>query len=739
MSENSSRKPHTSSPKTNNGPYKRGYIACVRCRSRKVRCVLDSEPPCAKCRREHRQCVFRTERMSHRRRQPPSWAKEHLEVQDSPRPIPDDPTLPVDCSPGRSFIERAMINIAPQPRPFQSPLNLLNGEGVSDTYHTPVEASTTMIPNITGEDAKNKLPHPSEPAIISHPLPGTVVWLSKVEKETLCVWNTYNLVRQRWFTAQEAITYLDLFFEHVSPLSPVLVSEYKEHAAHRRLIVEEPVLCCTILMIASRYFILPGPGGQVRSHFIHQRLWQRCAHLLEQVKFGKGADLSTPDSVLGIIESCLLISDWHPRSASFPAEQDELESDISPKDDSGKNEHAKIDILHWSKDVIEPSKTSDHMSWMLLGTATSLAYKVGLFSHDHMSTTAGTQSRCIRTGKLLYVYVTNLSVRLNCGSPLPQAYPLAVLSSEAGTPLETKWDHFIKAWLDLVKLIRTASAMFFESTHQTRRLLSSGQYVIFLQHFAPSLTRWRGDLEACSLKLPSTLRDLLLIEYNNLRIYTHALAMQAVVERAIRQGIHELEHRHIELKATCFTTPDYEFVEEVVNGSCEILRLTTDMAASGSLRYIPVRQSLCIISAAIFLIKAMSIGSWHFEVRGALETLDRCMAALRESPIDDMDFSSRFANLIEKRITAFQQSIMPSREIAQQSGLQSASNSSVADSSLSISMEAGQAEKGHLLTLCEGPWGPSFDPSVAPFSASGNYISSLERDSLDFLWNLPDI
>ncbi|KAL3443323.1 hypothetical protein BJX65DRAFT_298404 [Aspergillus insuetus] len=718
MSENGSSPPQRPAGKVNNGPYKRGYIACVRCRSRKVRCVIDSEPPCAKCRREHRQCVFKTERKSHRHREPPRWATQDHDQPSSCPAIPHDlaslsnrsratgssSTGMKSTSPGASLMERAMVNIAPQPVPSAPSLS---DNGISQCE----EAHKRNPPVNNGID--------NEPFIASQATHGALVQVSSVKKETLDVWNSYSLVRQRWFTAQEAVTYLDLFFNHVSPLSPVLVSEYRDPSTHRRLISQEPILCCTMLMIASRYFMIPGSGGQVRSHFIHQRLWQRCIRLLEQISFGKDADLSTADSVLGIIESCLLISDWHPRSAHFPADHDELDGDPYPKietNTTSTSEDSNNHLLHWFKDVIEP-----------------LAYKVGLFSQDPVNPfpTARDQARCIRTGKLLYVYVTNLSIRLGCPSPMPQSNPLIASISAASNPLQEQWERFIKSWLDLVRLIKTASAMFFESTEQTRRHLLNGHYVIFLQHFTPSLIRWRNDMEACShecstdseLELPPSLRDLLLIEYNNLRVYTHALAMQAIVERALSQGIHELEQSQVEVKATCFTNADYEFLNVVIAGSSEIMELTTNMAESGNLPYIPVRQSLCIISAAIFLIKAMSIGSWRVDIR-------------RESPIDEMDFSSRFANLMEKRIAAFRASVLPPLEDARCGALGSARNDVAPHPAQEISSHPAQTEIDHFSVFAAESL---FDPTVAPFGASGTYISSLERDSLDFLWNLPQV
>ncbi len=44
--------------------FQRAYKACIQCRKRKARCDLGgtSSPPCARCRREHRECVFSSER-----------------------------------------------------------------------------------------------------------------------------------------------------------------------------------------------------------------------------------------------------------------------------------------------------------------------------------------------------------------------------------------------------------------------------------------------------------------------------------------------------------------------------------------------------------------------------------------------------------------------------------------------------------------------------------------------------
>src|SRR5438552_1592871 len=44
--------------------YQRAYKACIACRKRKAKCDLGSsgQSPCARCRREHRECIFPAER-----------------------------------------------------------------------------------------------------------------------------------------------------------------------------------------------------------------------------------------------------------------------------------------------------------------------------------------------------------------------------------------------------------------------------------------------------------------------------------------------------------------------------------------------------------------------------------------------------------------------------------------------------------------------------------------------------
>ncbi|KIX95967.1 uncharacterized protein Z520_08222 [Fonsecaea multimorphosa CBS 102226] len=790
-----SQKPATKNERPKGVPYKRSYVACLRCRSRKVKCDLDAEPPCAKCRREHRECVFKSDYKTGRQRQPPRWVESSHEpemtVNNTPAPVglTEDmahaqPSTTRDkgfssnvshqsAGPRPSLMERAMSKIMIVPKSddvLATPFPADSAIGLEDMASNISSAST---------DCSNLQAHLTEQAIpsahgdldldvIRQPLAPGVSRLSKVEDKTLEAWSRYSLVRQRWLLAQEAVTLADLFFEYLSPMSPVLMSEYKNHSTHQRLITEEPMLCTTILMISSRFFVLPGAGGVVRSYMIHQRLWQCCRGFIEQVVLGRGTYSAKRTSVLSIIDSCLLITDWHPRYADFPSE-DEIGGDLCPSqqpDQPYDTTRSDSHLIRWREDILEPSKQSDHFSWMLLGIATNLACKSGLFSDGPVAETLDpkVQARSIRTTKLLYVYLTNLSVRLSCPSHLPENSIFPTQGTSAiprDNPLAKDWDFFMDCWLELVRLIKTASVLFFESPASTQKQLLTGHYAILLDHFGPSLTRWQAKFATYSNSLPQSLRDLLLIEFQNLRVYTHALSMQAIVERALACGMSGTDPLQTNITSTCFSSSDYVFLQEVVNGASEILKTATKMALSGNLRYMPVRQSLCFISAAIFLLKAISIGSGSIEIQASLDVLDDCIVALRSSPIDDMDFSSRFATLIEKRVAKFRDSFMVVRHNSNNINNSAHHQNHPDDSRPSYHEMSATGVSSELSTFnasqdqvgpaskatenldktspgCADWWARPFDKSIAPFSSSGNFISSgLELDSLDFLWNLP--
>lgn len=146
------------------------------------------------------------------------------------------------------------------------------------------------------------------------------------------------------------------------------------------------------------------------------------------------------------------------------------------------------------------------------------------------------------------------------------------------------------------------------------------------------------------------IRRLLLIEYHNLKVYTHALAIQAVCERARSQNLTCLARDRLELQSTCFLPQDVIFIHEVAVSSSIILQTAIEMAAEGRLRFIPIRQLHCIMSAFIFLFKAINTGSCREDVQAYLCTWERCVKALQEAGLDEMDVSHDTLKLLESHL-----------------------------------------------------------------------------------------
>lgn len=289
----------------------------------------------------------------------------------------------------------------------------------------------------------------------------------------------------------------------MSPLSPILTSFYASHTNHYRLLTHDPVLCCTILMISARYHVLPGAGGESRNFFIHHRLWQHCQQLVMRLVFGQDKSTSSKIRGIGTIEALLLMSEWHPRSLHFPPEVDGWDCDLmtgtsapqasSESDDTSAN--------RWLEDMIEPARRSDQMSWMLLGSALSLAHELGIFEIDKelggSSEIADDQIklRRQRVQRLLYVYINQLAWRIGCVSLMPQSLNHAIIGGQTlreSSRLKDEWLTFMDSWMDLTKLAKSVTDTFFPSVSFARQQLHSGRYIDLLDHFRPLLTQWKA-------------------------------------------------------------------------------------------------------------------------------------------------------------------------------------------------------------------------------------------------------
>lgn len=566
-------------------------------------------------------------------------------------------------------------------------------------------------------------------------------------------------------------------------------------------------------MIASRFFVLPGAGGVSRSHAIHQRLWEYCELLIRRIMFGQEKLSTAKTRVVASVEALILISDWPARALHLPPESEGWDSElISPGYDRINRIVVNDDapLIRWREDVFEPAKRSERMSWMLLGAAVSLGYELGVFggrssmgsstsTNDSASTNNSTQDavRIHRVARLLYIHVTQMAINMGVSSLLPdnigqQASAMAAQNT-AETRANGKWEACMRLWVELIRLMKTASALFFQSTGQSQQQLQSDHYILLLEHFEPSLARWEEEFTASpsespisshvlsrfpehfgladhTIDLPDNLRPLVLIEFHYLRTYTNALSIQAVVERATARNVRRYGDLASEGLTSCILPQDYKFISNVVLESTKVLEIAISMASVGMLRFAPHRALLSITSSSIFLLKAISLGVRNADLQASLNTLDCCIKALRSSATDDMDFSPRYATLLERHVARFRENFFSQNRpehhqgSASATGLTDISPSSagyLSNSAVDVAFTSPGSKQPslhhHLGGLDRQPaeqqmtdfdplrmpsnddwWARPFDPNIAPFRSNGEGMSlGLELDSLDFLWNIP--
>jgi hypothetical protein len=260
------------------------------------------------------------------------------------------------------------------------------------------------------------------------------------------------------------------------------------------------------------------------------------------------------------------------------------------------------------------------------------------------------------------------------------------------------------------------------------------------------------------------LHDMLHIEYQYVRIYTNSLGMQAVVERTLAEtdpDVPQEDNLSFNLEPR-----DYDFIQEVVDGSCQILEKVCQLSETGALRYSPVRIFLRITTSSIYLIKGLSLGSRTHKLQSSLDILEGAIRALRASKysptvwasnenltrlgtLDDMHLASRYATLLDLHVARLRESFVatsrppriPSRAASTDKG------STTTGMDFLNSHHAGQSNLSSLAENVTGMMPPHpdddwlalpFDPAMAPFGLDSHQsFQGFDDGTLDFIWNLP--
>jgi hypothetical protein len=238
------------------------------------------------------------------------------------------------------------------------------------------------------------------------------------------------------------------------------------------------------------------------------------------------------------------------------------------------------------------------------------------------------------------------------------------------------------------------------------------------------------------------LNDMMAMEYQYVRIHTNSLGMQAVVERTLAEAdANGLQRETLPLNIEPLST-DYDFIQEVVDGSCEVLQKAVRLAETGALHYAPVRVILRTVTASIFLIKSLSLGVPKTKLDSSLEILDKCINALRTSTMEDGHLAARYATLLELHVTRLRSNLIISARppmLPPRAGSidGAASLAFLHNQNAGPSGIASLAESVTDMMYSDDWFSLPFNTSMAPFELGNAQAYGTDEGNLDFFWDLP--
>ncbi|KAI5785299.1 hypothetical protein FPQ18DRAFT_264790 [Pyronema domesticum] len=763
--------------------HKRTYQACQPCRERKVKCDLGSveaphDPPCARCLREGKKCVFSATRrkradskdipptlrraqgvdpdeeqdsvlspnnMSTKRRRTTVGFEESPELpgitteghgQDllqrapihmgdmvdmylnQPHPqVPPDPTqlveveMPLQQQPPQLSPQIEQISIFRKPLYHSNAaMNLLvkaanhheDEDGIKLESSESLEVSSrsaTNTPQVSPTQHSAQLAFGTQTGTSNssshvrrrsqHQFSPRTRTEEEMKQRSLQEWSKFRPVQRGWLSAQDAMTFMSYFAEHIHPLSPILTSPLSnyisDHQQHRYLLRDEPFLAMVILCVATRYISDTRIGGAYhRSFAIHELLWRdtRKKMLHPMLDGGGSASLRS----LGTLEALIILSEWHVRGLPRSVDTEDHDYSIKLSDDEDEPSCSTPDLPRIVRglndkigNILQPADRSDRMSWHLLGNALALAYELGVFDTDPPEHLAG---RLIRIQRTLQVYTTQLASRLGRKSMI--STPLTVPTAPIPPLMDPKnldalHDTFYLSWSKITKIMTDSSATLFSSPAATQDLTRSSTYIKILNHFNPLLDSWHKEF--LTLNLPSGLHQILVLEYEHVRFYINSVSLQACINRAITAiGVGSID-------PSAIPPDDVKFITMMVNSCRTLLQcVNEEMHPKQWLKHAPVRISLRILSAAMFLLKSFAVGAGAAEISKSLQMIRNATNALKEGGSDGVHLANVFADMLEILAKSVEDSLVAIGEAEQNAQVQMGNTG----------QQIGQEQVGHV-------------------------------------------
>jgi Fungal Zn(2)-Cys(6) binuclear cluster domain len=195
----------------------RSYQACVPCRKRKVKCDLGdpgnpSEPPCRRCRREHKECFFqdlRTKKGNATQPTPPPPKRTRLS-DTNPQPLQSQRSM--SDSQADAQLSAELFRLTPSaPTRIGSALSPNDSATADRILHKEVHNANEALNLLYEAAAEGRLSGEEDKAL----LPNLTRQASGEDPNSIA-WREFWCVKAGWITSTEARDYVDLFtpFEH---------------------------------------------------------------------------------------------------------------------------------------------------------------------------------------------------------------------------------------------------------------------------------------------------------------------------------------------------------------------------------------------------------------------------------------------------------------------------------------------------------------------------------------------
>ncbi|RMY61168.1 hypothetical protein D0865_01145 [Hortaea werneckii] len=561
--------------------------ACVRCRRRKTRCILQTEgnaqaPPCASCRSGGHDCVLAGSRrggdFSHRRAvrrmqstlHEPETSSEGSAQNAAPTCRHENPST--EAVPERSSLDPASSGegCGCMQNPFQALQMLVRGASdVSPNSH------------LTTSPGRNDASTNGEPSPLSRN--GNAVGPA-----------AYMPIATGFLNLRMLGHLLQHYAERYHPLMPVVPQHVLSAKNLQHTVAEEYFLLTAVLTIASKD--RPELGA------LHNQIWAYMQQLILHVAIGASSTRH-----VGSVEGLLILAEW------------------APHGDDGMPAATIV------------AESGEDSAWSLVGLAVRQGYLLHLEQHSFRSeakeeskavtdrnrlawtckfTWLVLNDRCLRLDKTLFFWIDR--------SPYVWARRFGVGGSSARftandyptlQPKHAYEDDFasvLQAQVEITSLFGQVHDILYSSKERTVNLMLKGDYTKYLDDHARALAAWKDSWK--SLRVSQYLKAILDLHYEYLRLYVTAFAFQAVVCRAMQETPSKQGGRNKKSRS-CFphgimACPDSQSIFDAIDAATGLLKILTEsMDPVNHIRYLPVRFLLYGIYAAVFLFKARSFGA----------------------------------------------------------------------------------------------------------------------------------